>query len=592
MARIELKINYPTKTMKIIQIFFVLVLLFFRSGQILVFAEPLDQLSPSSGQLGQDLSWVDVPGSDDLVHAIQFSRDGRLFLTANESFFPKLGLTAQGEGTIPDVANLNGGKTFATIGKWNPNDAAEWGIWLNKPSKIRLQIRIRGGDSKSKFSYLVNGKLVASFGLKKSNRSSANKIAEASFNITQAGRHTITLRCDQGGKGVAFEWIEINGDATEKAGVIRKRWRPAAAHTRFSSSRAGDRVRLWVMEMDAVAGDLDFYSPITTPFGYYGPTWNADGTVNTGFNFSLWSFQRGKAEPPVEQLSHLLAIGNSTAKFSGFDHEGTGVKIRDWKPLEGRQGQKQALALRVEPGEAYDTYYSYFYASDEKRWRLFGVGNKYNNGKPLKSLTVGSFVEVPGPPQVQRTGVWERRMRYRGWVMDDKGKWSALDQMSAGDIDKSTNLTYTDRGQTEDGWFYLQTGGWYFRKVRDGGGVKLRSQSGKSNVDYLDPKDIAYLSTVPSEVTINKIERSGNQVRLTLLVRNVGKKAKATIYWGDAEGLTFAERWQHQTEISKVIKEGENQIVFNVPAEKALFVRALLQNNEGQFWTAETIKSE
>ena len=72
------------------------------------------------------------------------------------------------------------------------------------------------------------------------------------------------------------------------------------------------------MEMDAVPGDLGFYAPITTPFGYYGPTWQADGTVNAGFNFSLWSYGRGQEEPPVEQLSHLLAIGNRDATFGGF----------------------------------------------------------------------------------------------------------------------------------------------------------------------------------------------------------------------------------------------------------------------------------
>ncbi len=555
-------------------------------------AEPLDKLSKSSGQLGQEISWVDVPDSDGLIHAVQFSRDGRLFLTPNESFFPKRGLTAQGSGAVPDVANLNGGKSFATIGKWDPGDSAEWGIWVTKPGKIRLRIRIRGGGNRSKFTYLVDGgKKGVSFGLRQSNSTVPGQIADAGFSITEPGKHTITLRCDYGGDGVAFDWIEIDGDAAEGGGVIRKRWRPAAAHTRFSSSRAPDRVRLWVMEMDAVPGDLGFYSPITTPFGYYGPTWNADGTVNTGFNFSLWSFQRGQSEPSIEKLSHLLAIGNPQAKFSGFDHEGTGVKIRGWEPLEGRQGQSQTLALRVEPGEIYDTYYSYFYASDEKRWRLFGVGNKYNKGKPLKSLTVGSFVEVPGPPPVQRTGAWERRMRYRGWVMNDKGKWSPLDQMAGGDIDKNTGLTYTDRGQSDDGWFYLQTGGWYFRKVRDAGDVKLRAQSGKPDADYLDPEDIAFLSTVPCEIMVTKVERSGDQARLTLAVRNAGAKAKVTIHWGDAEGLTFAERWQNQTEAGKAIKEGENQIVLkNAPTGKAIFVRALLQNNEGQFWSSESIE--
>ena len=79
-----------------------------------------------------------------------------------------------------------------------------------------------------------------------------------------------------------------------------------------------------------------------------------------GSIFSLWSYGRGQAEPPIEQLSHLLAIGNRDATFGGFGHEGTGVKIRDWDPLTGHKGQRQVLALRVVPSETYDTYYSYF----------------------------------------------------------------------------------------------------------------------------------------------------------------------------------------------------------------------------------------
>ena len=152
--------------------------------------------------------------------------------------------------------------------------------------------------------------------------------------------------------------------------------------------------------------------------------------LNTGFNFSLWSYGRNQPEPPVEQLSHLIAIGNPNAKFGGFGHEGTGVKIRDWEPLKGRQGQRQTFALRVEPGDIYDTYYSYFFATDEDRWRLFGAGKKFNKRKPIKSLWVGSFVEVPGPPHVQRTGLNERRMCYRGWMMDADNRLHPIDRMA------------------------------------------------------------------------------------------------------------------------------------------------------------------
>lgn len=537
------------------------------------------------GQLGAPIAWVEVPGADGLFHAVQSTRDGRLFLTANESFFPKLGLAAEGSGAVPDIDDLNGGKSFATIGKWNAGDAAEWGLWLPRTGTLTLAVHLAGDGGRFRVR-------VGEQSLVVSPTSRPGAAATGSFSIKAPGRHSLVLTCESAGNASAFRWIELGGAAAAESGVLRKRWRPAAAHTKFWSSRSTDRVRLWVMEMDAVPGDLGFYSPVTTPFGYYGPTWQPDGTVGSGFNFSLWSFGRGEPEPPIERLSHLLAIGHPEATFGGFDHEGTGVKIRDWEPLKGRQAQRQALALRVEPGKLHDTYYSYFYAADEGRWRFFGAGKKFNGGRPLDQLWVGSFVEVPGPPPVQRTGPWERRMRYRGWVMDEKGGWHPLDRMERGNVDKATGLTHTDRGVTDDGWFYLQTGGWFFRKVRSAEPVVLDRRGGPS-VDYLGPEDLAFLVTVPCEVAVTGIERSGERARVSLSVRNAGKKGTVSLFWGPDEGLTFEERWQHRSASGADAKEGTQHVLIDgVEAGRPLFVRALLRNEEGQFWSAETQVSE
>lgn len=539
------------------------------------------QAEPSSngeGQLGAPLEWMPVPGDPvGAVHLVQRSRDGRLILTPNEAFFPKLGLTNTGNGSAADIDDLNGGNSFSAIEKWEPGAEAEWGLWFEQAGEIGVKTRISGGGHA--FTLHLGDQSVP-------------VTPSLRLMVPSAGRHSLILRCESGGSGngTAFEQMEITGPAAQNAGVLRKRWRPAAAHTKFESSQSPDNVRLWVMEMDAVPGSLDFYCPITTPFGYYGPTWKADGTVNTSFNFSLWSFKRGAPEPPVEQLSHLLAIGSPEASFSGFDHEGTGVKIRDWEPLEGRQGQRQALALRVEPGPLYDTYFSYFYAADEERWRLFGVGNKWNKGKPLQNLWVGSFVEVPGPPPVQRTGPYERRMRYRGWVMDDAAKWHPLDRMQTGNVDKETGLTHTHRGTTEDGWFFLETGGWNFRPAPKTPFIELGLPP--ATPSFLGPDDIAFLTSLPSEITATQLERAQDKARVTFSIRHLGENASATLYWDSADGLTLAERWSHQQSIAD-LKEGENQFVWSgVPAGQPLHIRLLFKNHEGQFWTHETLRAD
>lgn len=544
----------------------------------------------NSGQLGVSVSWIEVTDKSDQYYMAQVTRDARLFLTPNEAFFPSSGLTAMGKGLVPDTDNLNGGKSFATIGGWDKDDTAEWGLFIKKPGEIEIRVWMTSATADGRFT-LRMGNSKSSF----SSIQAPEKpvlVTTARFRATKPGQHLLQLVCDQPAGDAALHWIEVSGKAAEQGAVLRKRWRPAAAHTKFSSSRSTGDIRLWVMEMDAVPSTLGFYSPITTPFGYYGPTWRPDGTVNTSFNFSLWSYGRGQNEPSIEQLSHLLAVGHPDASFGGFGHEGTGVKIRNWEPLTDRQGQRQVLALRVEPGEIYDTYYSYFYASDEQRWRMFGVGNKYNNRKPLKSLWVGSFVEVPGPPHIQRSGPYPRVMRYRGWVMEHSGTWHQIDQMTNGNTDRATGLTHTDRGVTDDGWFYLQTGGWNFRKSRTEEFIELPYDQENPIAEYLTPEHIAALKTVPSEVTTLTAKRAGTQLRGSYRVRNPAQSPQVTLYWGTKEGLTFADRWEKSVQLG-VPQEGENPFVIdNLSSDKAVYARLLLKNSEGKFWSPDTLKLE
>ncbi len=545
------------------------------------------------GQLGAAIEWIPVPNSIDQFYMIQRTSDAKLILTPNESFFPKPGLRLAGTGDIPDVAlKLNGGKSFKTISRWDKADQVEWGLWFEKTGNVEIQVWMAQTTSQDQYTVSM-GEQEKTF----TTRTVGNEpqvVATLSFNIKKAGRYSLLVECNhlQKGRKTELHGIKISGTAVIKAAVLRKRWRPAAAHARFTSSHQPSNVRLWIMEMDARPGQLSFYCPITTPFGYYGPTWKADGTVSPGMNFSLWSFGAKQAEPPIEKLSHLIAIGNPQAKFSGFSHEGTGVKIRGWDPLKGRQGQKQAFALRVEPGEVYNTYISYFYDHQQKHWHLFGVGKKFNrNKRPFKSLTLGSFVEVPGPPHVQRTGPYPRRMRYRGWLVDEKGTLHPLDQMSYGDVDKKTRLTYTNRGVTADGRFYLETGGWTFRKAASQKNVLLNSTRKNPKVEFLDPDDLKFLQSLPCEIIGKNIKQTATGLEVSFHIRNLSKNPEVKIFWGNKEGLTFAERWENSVVVNQ-LHEGNNQfLIKNATTIKPIYVRLLLKNQQGQFWSMETLKS-
>ena len=543
---------------------------------------------PEGGQQDAEIEWIPVSlQGEELFFMAQRTSGAKLLLTPNESFFPNRGLRAQGDCEVPETERaINGGTRYKMITQWDPGDQAEWGLWFEKTGTVQIRIWMAHTEKEGRYTLLL-GNQKRSFSTGKTG-DEPESLKTLTFNVRKSGQHLLRLTCDEESKRSRSQLhaIEVAGRAVKNAAVLRKRWRPAAAHARFYNSHDPEGVRLCIMEMDAKPGILGFYSPLTTPFGYYGPTWTASGLVNTGFNFSLWSFSAGQEEPPVEQLSHLIAIGDPDAKFSGFSHEGTGVKIRGWEPLEGRQGQRQVFAIRMEPGETYTTYITYFFAADEKRWHLFGVGKKYNERKPKQTLGIGSFVEVPGPPRVQRTGPYERRMRYRGWVVDAKGELHPYDRMSDGDIDRKTGMTQTRRGITKDGWFYLQTGGWTFQKKEKPEAIKL-PRPDKRRIDYLSSTDLKYLQTVPSAIAGTDVKFSGNRATLSFNIRNLGKNPEVKVYWGEDEGLTFAKRWANHIDM-KNPREGSNTIVLD-PAGKTLRVRLLLKNHEGQFWSMDTL---
>ncbi len=543
----------------------------------------------NAGQRSAPISWISVPGKDGLSYMAQQTKDDKLILTADESFFPKLGLSCIGTGNRNDIAGLNKGESFAAIGRWDQGDIAEWGLFLKHSGEIHYRVLCKSPNATDKFKLRIgDSSTLVTAPANRETQDSGIQAITGTLKVKNKGLQTVQLACEQASSASIILAIELSGPAAKAGAVLRKRWRPAAAHTKFTTSKPHGPIKMWVMEMDAVPGELPFYSPITTPFGYYGPTWQANGKVNSSFNFSLWSFGRGKKAPPIEQLSHLLAAGDPNASLGGFSHEGTGVKIRNWDPLTGRQGQRQALALRVEPGTPYDTYYSYFYATDEKKWRLFGAGNRYNDGKPLKSLWVGSFVEVPGRASVQRTGVYPRTMRYRGWCMDTSGKWHPLNRMATGNVDKENGLTHTYRGVTDDGWFFLQTGGWPFRKPPETPAIQLAQQTTRPS--YLTEQDIKDLNSTPSAIEFSEAPQPAKPRTISFNVRNAGTTPVATLFYGNKEALTFAGRWQHKRQLPE-IKNGQNYLTLpTTDTQGNLLLRLQLTNDEGIFWSGKTLQ--
>jgi len=106
--------------------------------------------------------------------------------------------------------------------------------------------------------------------------------------------------------GTEFRKIEVGGAGIEGARLIRARWGPAAVHARYESSQC-EASKLWVFETQSVRS-ISSYFPITTSFGYFGASFNAEGLAAGGFNFSMW-VANGKATnmPAVSAMPLFLA---------------------------------------------------------------------------------------------------------------------------------------------------------------------------------------------------------------------------------------------------------------------------------------------
>lgn len=590
-------------------------------------ARPVSSLSPDIGQLNAEFELQESLDESDLVYAVQRTRDDRIFLTPDNGYLKCPVLHNGGEGVMQKLNDesdrqrgtrvfgrrgVNSGASHAFIHRWGGEEpVAQWGLWIERIGPVKLHINT-GGATGAEFRVELDGDS-ASFKSAGGSDDEIHLAASVELNVSRPGFHVLSIAGDKNmsrdlARNVRLHWIELEGQAAENAAVARVRWRPAATHARFSSSRmdSSRKVRMWVIEQDGTPGEHGFYAPIVTPFGYYGSGWRADGTVGGGINFSLWSYGRHQDEPPIERLSQIIAIGDPSARFGGFGHEGTGVKIRGWSPLQGRNGQRQAFALRVEPGvptEYHDTYYAYFYANDLQQWVLYGVGENFNGGRfrgragspEEMSMRIGSFVEVLGGPNRRRTGPYERRMRYRGWVMDEEENWYPIDRMTYGNINRQTGLTHTHRGIDEDGWFFNQTGGWALRRPDPEAGrfVAHPAPSKMTDVSYMTAEDMDRLMSLPSEVSVVRAAARGGRLRVQYEVENAGPKAKVTAFWGAEDARAIKSRWHASEVLTENASEGISLAEIGIgEIEGEVYVRLLLENSEGRFFSKETARIE
>lgn len=547
---------------------------------------------------------VDDQGRNYLLNG-QPAKNGKLILTASNGFFDNGTCRAAGESLLPKIGDDSLIKpNFAFLDQWKKTKGTiRWHLWMARPGTIRLNVNMgvsqRQAGSQLTVSLAGKSHTVTTI----SSSPDTPQPWNLSFDISEPGEHSVSLSANlirniNSGVGKVHT-VEVFGPAISGSQLLRARWRPAAVHGGYSCAKL-EQSRTWVMTTRSMS-DFSSYSPITTPFGYYGTSFDADRRTSGGFNFSMWAAGKGKEVPPLQQMPHLLAAGAPQAEFSGFGHEGSGVKLRGWIPMPDRP-ELCIQALRVESDGNYDTYYGYFWNYPTGKWKLYAVGRKWNGGQPKLNLSPGSFCEVPGPPQVQRSGDLVREVRRRGWHYGEDQTWHAMDRFHCKSKGPANKFWYT----TIDGEFAMGTGGMRYYEFKQ----PAAPDEQKSLPEFLMPEATKQLDRLPADINkVSAINVARTSATVHLSMTRAGTNSHVEIYYGESDCLTFAKRklhgternsqvsqstqadnrsWSHSSQVMP-LNDGNNQVILKgLKPETTYFYRALITNDEGKLWTFRT----
>ncbi len=529
-----------------------------------------------------------------VFHQAERAQNGMLVLTANNGFFDKGKVRAIGKGLMEGEEKALISSSFQALEFISGKDAAtaRWYLFVEGKTEGTVTIEFAQGKGEGSWSLEV-GKNRREFLVGKKDKLKTFLISLG------VGKNEISLMRSGSGMGIVKS-VKLKGDKKTKLSLLRARWRPAAIHTRYWAEGCPEPV-MWIFESRNSSSGSS-YSPMTTNFGYFGASFGANQRAAGGVNFSMWALSqkgpKGKL-PALGQMPHLLATGNPDAEFSGFGHEGSGVKIRNWTPY-GHQPKSVIQALRVEKNGIYHTYYGYLFDEAKNQWVLYAVGNKVPRRNTKAILRASSFCEVPGPPQVERTGDVERVLDRRGWFVDATGQIFPVDRMT-------TKARFQNHGIaiSEDHWFRMTTGGVDFREVP----AEVKSDHQHKGLIYLKPDVLEGLYQLPAEIGKSDVTEIGSgSATISYQLKAPGSKAKGVVWYGEVDAITFAPRKLHGTESGRASEKlfgkgrvwdaasdtqdlvmGDNRFrLKNLKPDTNYYYRILVENQEGKCWAAQS----
>ncbi|MEM9015912.1 MAG: fibronectin type III domain-containing protein [Verrucomicrobiota bacterium] len=543
---------------------------------------------------------VDEAGRE-FVYLGQAAEKRKLIFTASNGFFTGRVATAKGESALPKVGDEDLiVPNFAYLDWTGTEHSLRWHVHIAEPGTVHFAVHLAAANAGSKIDVRFAGE-TRSVATASSNAEKAQPW-DLSFEAAKPGEYEFALEATNvaGNKVGDLYRIDAFGPALTDAHLLRVRWRPAAAHGGYDTGRVGN-AKLLVFTTRSVA-DVSSYSPVTTPFGYYGTSFEADRRTNGSFNFSMWGKEGAASD--LKTMPHLLGLGSKEGEFSGFGHEGSGVKPRGWDPMPDRP-ELVVQALRVESDEEYDTYYGYYFDHPTSSWKFYAAGNKWHGGNPKEHLKLGSFCEVPGPPDRQRTGDVYREVRRRGWAWDGDA-WKSLETYLPGGNGSSGNppvnkLWYT----TEEGEYAMGCGG---IRLYPHDSSRVTASISSDLPYFLSSSTVANLFTLPIDIgTVQATEVSSDRAVIEFDVPFGENLSAGAVHFGTKDALTFAARELHGTERNSSLSQAIQGMAWenSVPIEQLTtgvnrvsleglepgteyFYRVLTSNDVSQIWTEES----
>lgn len=244
------------------------------------------------------------------------------------------------------------------------------------------------------------------------------------------------------------------------------------------------------------AGDTEwFYNEVTVPkegetmHSYYMAAGFGEGYFGMQYNspterrvlFSVWSpfdTQDPKSIPDSHKIK-LLRKGPDV-QIGEFGNEGSGGQ--SFLRYPWKAGRTYKFLMHVRPdGQGNTVYTAYFYAPEDKAWRLIASFQR-----PLTNTWythAHSFLENFNPEQ----GYLSRKVMYGNqWTRSKEGKWTRITEATfTHDATASAGVRLDYQGgETKDNRFYLKMGGFFNGNTSMGTKLQCKPKGEAPEIDW------------------------------------------------------------------------------------------------------------